>query len=104
MNLDLKGRTAVVCGSTQGLGFASAAELALLGCRVILLARNEESLKEAVSNLSAAGGQQHDYRVADFGDTAAVKKAINSIVDKETVHILVNNTGGPPGGTALQAS
>ena len=47
MNLDLTKRTALVCGSTQGLGYASAAELALLGCNVVLMARNEEKLKEA---------------------------------------------------------
>jgi len=103
MNLDLQGRTAVVCGSTQGLGFASATELALLGCRVILLARNEESLKTALGRLSTSSGQQHTYRVADFGDTGAVKKVIEGIVETEPVHILVNNTGGPAGGTALQA-
>lgn len=103
MDLDLKGRTAVVCGSTQGLGFASAAELALLGCRVILLARDEESLKLAVAKLDTSSGQQHSYAKADFTDTGAVKQAIDSITGNESVHILVNNTGGPPGGTALQA-
>jgi 3-oxoacyl-[acyl-carrier protein] reductase len=45
MNLDLTGKKAIVCGSTQGLGFASAVELALLGAEVTLMARNEEKLK-----------------------------------------------------------
>ena len=49
MNLDLTGKTAIVCGSTQGLGYASAVELALMGCTVVLLARNEEKLQEAVA-------------------------------------------------------
>ena len=39
MNLDLSGKTAIVCGSTQGLGFACAVEIALLGANVILMAR-----------------------------------------------------------------
>lgn len=39
MNLDLKGKTAIVCGSTQGLGYASAVEIALLGANAILMAR-----------------------------------------------------------------
>ena len=52
MNLDLTGKKALVCGSTQGLGLASAIELALLGCSIVLFARNEESLKETVSNLA----------------------------------------------------
>lgn len=103
MNLDLIGKTAVVCGSTQGLGYASAVELALLGCSVVLMARNEEKLKEVVKTLSQLKGQNHRYLVADFSDTAAVKAAIDGFVTNNKVHILVNNTGGPAGGTALNA-
>lgn len=104
MNLDLTNKTAVVCGSTQGLGYASAAELALLGCQVVLMARNEEKLKAAVKTLDSSKGQQHQYLVADFADTQAVKVAIDNFIKNNTVHILVNNTGGPPGGDALSAS
>lgn len=103
MDLDLTGRTAVVCGSTQGLGWASAVELALMGCTVVLMARNEDKLKDIVRSLLPAKGQQHSYLVADFENTAAVKEAIDNFVQNNTVHILVNNTGGPPGGTALNA-
>jgi 3-oxoacyl-[acyl-carrier protein] reductase len=104
MNLDLSGKTALVCGSTQGLGYASAAELALMGCNVVLLARNEEKLKEAVKTLSAQAGQHHQYLVADFADTALVKSVVDDFVKNHTIHILVNNTGGPAGGPALSAS
>jgi len=103
MDLDLSGKTAVVCGSTQGLGWASAVELALMGCTVVLMARNEDKLKEVVKLLSTAKGQQHSYLVADFDNTTAVKIAIDGFVQNNTVHILVNNTGGPAGGTALNA-
>ncbi len=103
MNLDLTGKTAVVCGSTQGLGYASAVELAQLGCSVVLVARNEEKLKETVTRLDTTKGQKHRYLVADFGDTVAVKTTIDDFVKSNTVHILVNNTGGPAGGTALHA-
>jgi len=103
MNLDLSGKTALVCGSTQGLGFASAAELALLGCKLVLMARNEEKLKEAIGKLARPANQEHAYLVADFSDTAAVKQAIDNYVQQNTVHILVNNTGGPAGGPALSA-
>lgn len=103
MNLDLSGKTAVVCGSTQGLGYASAAELALLGAHIVLMARNEEKLGAAVKMLDTSNGQQHQYLVADFSDTANVKTTIDGFVKMATVHILVNNTGGPPGGTALNA-
>lgn len=103
MNLDLTNKTALVCGSTQGLGFASAAELALMGCQLVLMARNKEKLKEAVRLLDSSKGQQHQYLVADFADIHAVKTAINGFIETNTIHILVNNTGGPPAGAALSA-
>lgn len=103
MNLDLTNKTALVCGSTQGLGYASAVELALCGCNLVLMARNEEKLKEAVKSLDNSKGQQHKYLVADFTDTNAVKTAIDGFIKNNTIHILVNNTGGPAGGTALAA-
>ncbi len=103
MNLDLTNRTALVCGSTQGLGYASATELALLGCSVVLMARNEDKLKEALQSLDIAKGQQHQYLVADFTDINAVKTAITGFLQDNTIHILVNNTGGPTGGSALTA-
>ncbi len=103
MNLDLSDKTALVCGSTQGLGYASAAELALLGCSVVLMARNEEKLKEVLKTLDHSKGQQHHYLVADFSDTPLVKTVIDTFIKTNTIHILVNNTGGPPGGAALTA-
>ena len=103
MNLDLTGKTALVCGSTQGLGYASAVELALLGCSVVLMARNEDKLKEVLPTLDSRKGQAHQYLVADFTDTAAVKKSIDGFVQNNRIHILVNNTGGPAGGQAINA-
>ncbi len=103
MNLDLLNKTALVCGSTQGLGYASAIELALLGCSVVLMARNEEKLKETLPTLNSSKGQKHQYLVADFTNTDAVKAAIDGFVKDNSIHILVNNTGGPAGGTALAA-
>ncbi|MGF2413479.1 MAG: SDR family oxidoreductase, partial [Ferruginibacter sp.] len=104
MNLDLSGKTALVCGSTQGLGYASAVELALLGCNVVLMARNEAKLIEAAKSLSKKEGQSHHYLVADFTNTATVKTVINEFAKNNTIHILVNNTGGPAGGPALSAT
>lgn len=104
MNLDLTGKTAIVCGSTQGLGYASAVELALMGANVVLLARNEDKLKEAVKTLDTTKNQKHEYLVADFSDAINVKTAIDKfIAEGKTAQVLVNNTGGPAGGTALDA-
>jgi 3-oxoacyl-[acyl-carrier protein] reductase len=103
MNLDLKGKRAMVCGSTQGIGKAAAVELALLGASITLVARNEEALKEVAGQLQTGAGQQHDYIVADFSFPDDLKKKAEAYGAKNTVHILVNNTGGPPAGDALQA-
>ncbi len=105
MNLDLSGRTAIVGGSTQGLGFASAVELALLGANVVLLSRNEEKLQSAVLSLDTSKGQKHQYLISDFADVNNVIHAINSFLDKgNSAEILINNTGGPAGGTTLNAT
>lgn len=103
MELSLKGKTAVICGSTQGIGLATAGELAALGAECILLARNRESLKTAVAGLAAEHLQEHSYVVADFRDTQQVEQAIKSITERKTVHILVNNTGGPKAGPVMEA-
>jgi len=100
MDISLVGKKALVCGSSQGIGKASAIELAKLGASVTLLARNEASLKEVVAELDSSQSQTHAYLVADFSDNDAVKQKIAA---HKEFHILVNNTGGPPGGLAVKA-
>lgn len=104
MNLNLKNKTAVVCGSTQGIGKASALELAELGANVVLLARNEETLKSTLNELANNGSQNHSYLVADFSKTEEVKNVINDWASRNEAQILVNNTGGPPSGPIAEAS
>ncbi len=104
MNLSLEGKNAIICGSTQGIGYAIAEELALLGANCTLIARNEEALKEAVHNLDIALRQQHNYLVADFTKPDELKKIIEQHVKDHPVHILINNTGGPPAGPITEAT
>lgn len=104
MNLDLRGKRAVVGGSTQGIGKASAIELALLGAVVTLLSRNEEALKAVIKELPTPAGQVHDYLVADFNNPDQLKSVIENYVKHNPVQILVNNTGGPPAGQAIDAT
>ena len=105
MNLDLSGKSAIVCGSTQGLGYASAFELALMGANVTLIARDEEKLKTAVKTLTTSQKQVHDYVVADFQFTEGLSLAMDIYFNTHNkANILVNNTGGPKGGPALSAS
>lgn len=104
MNVSLQGKTAIVCGSTQGIGLASAIELAQLGANCILVARNKTALETALAQLDISSGQRHSYAVADFSKTDDVKKMIAAIVSEKTVHILVNNTGGPASGPITDAT
>ncbi len=97
MNISLKDKHAVICGSTQGIGLAVAEELASLGANCILLARNEHKLQQAAERLPGAN-QRHTYEVADFTDAEAVRLAASRIAARFPVAILVNNTGGPPAG------
>jgi 3-oxoacyl-[acyl-carrier protein] reductase len=104
MDISLTGKRALVCGSSQGIGRAAAIELARLGASVTLMARNESALASVAAELVAAGGRDHGYQVADFHDVEQVRREISRFVAAGNVaHILVNNTGGPPGGTAIDA-
>ncbi|MCB9045027.1 MAG: SDR family oxidoreductase [Chitinophagales bacterium] len=102
--LDLAGKNALVAGSTQGIGFAAASELAELGANCTLISRNEESLKTAVSKLDSTKGQKHSYLVADFSHPEQVRETVNAFVQENTIHILVNNSGGPPAGLASDST
>ena len=104
MNLGLEGKFALVCGSSQGLGYASALELAMLGASVTLMARDAGKLAGACQTLDISRGQKHGFLVADFHQPQQVKDTIEEFVKENNwVHILVNNTGGPKGGPALTA-
>lgn len=103
MIIDLSGKRAIVCGSTQGIGKAIATELAKSNASVTLVARNEEALKEVVAELNSIHPNGHDYLVADFSNPEQVKKAIGSYTSKRQADILINNTGGPPGGPITEA-
>ena len=102
MNLNLKNKNALICGSTAGIGKATAMELANLGANITLIARNEEKLKKVISELPTNQGQNHNYMVADFNDPNSLKEALSNNSSRK-YHILLNNTGGPKGGPILNA-
>jgi len=100
MNLfQLEGRRALVCGSTQGIGLASAMMLADQGAEVILMARNEEALKDLCKEHERFVG----YIPADFSKVENVRHAISSYPQKNKIDILVNNSGGPASGPIVEA-
>ncbi|MFN0202151.1 MAG: SDR family oxidoreductase [Bacteroidia bacterium] len=104
MNLSLHNKNALVCGSTQGIGKATALALAELGANVTLLARNEAKLQATLAELSTSQGQTHSYLVADFSQPDSLVAVLAPYQSQEKqIHILVNNTGGPAGGAIASA-
>ena len=103
MNLDLTHKNALVCGSSAGIGKASAMEMASMGANITLVARNEEKLKSVMAELPSKEGQHHDYLVIDFNDPASLKETIIEATFEKNYHILINNTGGPKGGPIFSA-
>ncbi len=98
-------RNALVCGSTQGIGKASAIALAKDGVNVTLLARNKEKLQKVLQELPNNGKQKHHLIAADFQKLEQLQKVVsNHLKVIETIHILINNTGGPAGGLVFSAS
>ncbi|MGQ4659251.1 SDR family oxidoreductase [Lysobacter sp. F6437] len=100
MDLNLTGRHALVCGASEGIGRATAHELALLGADVTVLARREAVLRTVSDELPCNDGQRHGWIAADVADTDGLRAKVESLASTRPVHILVNNTGGPPGGPA----
>jgi 3-oxoacyl-[acyl-carrier protein] reductase len=104
MNINLKGKKAVVCGSTSGIGKAIAFELADLGAELILIARDEDKLEKIVKELNNKNSREHKYLAVDFSDPEDLKNKLRKNFNQYSpVHILVNNTGGPPAGKAIEA-
>ena len=105
-SLPLTSRRALVGGSTQGIGRAIAETLAAQGATVTLLARDATRLAEAAGQLPTPAGQQHDFITADFAAPEVLAAAVQAYLHQAgtAFDILVNNTGGPPGGPLLQAT
>lgn len=104
MNLNLKGKTALVCGASRGLGYGAAIELAKLGAEVILLARSQKRLQENVKRLNRINKKKNSYIVADLRNAIAVRDSIKEYLAKKPIHILINNAGGPPVGNIVKAN
>jgi 3-oxoacyl-[acyl-carrier protein] reductase len=105
MNASLLNKTALVCGSTQGIGMATAIKLASMGANIILVARNEKKLQEVKQKLATTDGQNHGFLVADFTKPTELKTIISDYINAgNKINILINNTGGPKGGPIIEAT
>ncbi len=104
MDLDLEGRHALVCGASQGIGRAIAVELAQLGASVTALSRTAEALQTLVGELPRPhAAQSHDFIALDMLETEALRGKLETLTAAHPVHILINNSGGPPPGPAGDA-
>lgn len=102
--MELAGKHAIVCGSSQGIGFSTAKLMAERGAKVTLVGRNEIKIIAAMRALIQVDGIEHDYFIADFSEPEQVKKAIATYLgENNKPTILVNNTGGPKGGLIIDA-
>jgi 3-oxoacyl-[acyl-carrier protein] reductase len=98
-------KMALVSGSSQGIGRASAIALAQAGMNVVLIARDEDRLRSVLNELANNGEQQHQILVADFTNPLALQQKIGAFISEgNIIHVLVNNTGGPKGGPIIEAN
>ena len=102
MDINLKNKNAIVCGSTQGIGESSAIALAKLGANITLIARNESKLLDVLNDLDKSKGQTHSFLAIDFRDSDRLKEEVNLLTSN--YHILINNTGGPAAGPITDAN
>ena len=100
LQIDLTGRRALVCGSTQGIGRAIATVMASCGANVTLLARDGAALDEVLESLEGSG---HDKLVADFFEESSLENIKNQVLNGG-FDILINNAGGPPPGLIHEAN
>jgi 3-oxoacyl-[acyl-carrier protein] reductase len=97
VDLGLKGRTAIVCGASAGLGLACAEALAEEGANVAMFARRRDVLEREADRLGALAVR------GDVRYPRDVQRLVDRTVDAfGGIDILVNNSGGPPRGTALE--
>jgi len=104
MNIELTNKTALVCGGSKGIGKSVAIELASLGANVILMARSKSELDDTRKGLDTSKGQSHSSYSVDMTDRDGLQSVVDAILTQTNIHILINNTGGPPSGPILSAT
>jgi 3-oxoacyl-[acyl-carrier protein] reductase len=105
INLDLKGRRALVGGASKGIGKACASVLAAMGANVTVMARNAASLQQVVSSLPVRDGQQHWVLEADVQRPDELCQRVENHVETAGgFHIVINNTAGPAAGNIVESS
>ena len=99
MDLNLKGRRALVTGGSKGIGKACAQVLAEEGCAVTITSRDAKTLAAAAADIKAKTGATVQYRAADLSQRGVAEELAAAAGDLD---ILVNNAGAIPGGDLLK--
>ena len=94
----MNGMRALVCGASKGIGRATAEAFAAAGAEVIVCSRDEEALNKLCDSLP---GQGHSVIALDLENTKEVQNSVSRILEAGPIHVLVNNSAGPPGGPLL---
>jgi 3-oxoacyl-[acyl-carrier protein] reductase len=99
MDLGLKGKTALVCGASRGLGYASAWELAREGANLVVCSRDESAIRAAAEKIKSETGAAVLAVAADVSRVETAERlAGEALKEYDRIDILVNNAGGPPPG------
>jgi len=102
VDLGLKGKVAIITGSTEGIGKATALNFAQQGAKVAICSRDAEKVKQAVAEIEAAGGEVLGM-AADISKAADIEQFINAVAAKfGRIDILVNNAGSSQRGAFLE--
>ena len=104
MKINLKDKKALIGGSSKGLGYAVAKQLAVCGAKVTLVSRNEALLKKNIIELNKITDIEHNYLLVDYNHPEKYKQIIEGFFQKSRIDILVNNTQGPPAGDVFSVN
>ena len=103
--LPLRGRRALVCGASRGIGQATAIALASAGASVVVLGRNADTLeRDTLSQLPLIGDATHGMIAVDQNALVKLALAVSSEAAEAPFHIWINNTGGPKAGPLAEAT
>jgi 3-oxoacyl-[acyl-carrier protein] reductase len=103
MQMDFGGKHVLLFGASRGIGRAAAFGFAAGKAKLTVVARRKEALDDLAKELTQAGAAGVDTLVADLDEREATIDKVKDLVARGPVHVLVNNTGGPPGGPLIEA-
>jgi 3-oxoacyl-[acyl-carrier protein] reductase len=104
MIIDLSGKTAIVCGSSKGIGREIAIQFAKSGANVVLLARDKNLLDELICLLDISKGNKHHVLQADLQEYESLSFKLNGLIQRiGKIDIVVNNSGGPSPGPLVDS-